>query len=185
MHKICAPDSAVAPPPDSLTRAATPLRIAEVRPPRALGFPSARGRKAELCSAATVYNINWINRVGGSGPVSPHGIIRPAHLPRLDDDDVCGLARLHAAAARRLPRRAMLYLVADRPEAKADETSIRARQNNCHKRGYASRLCRRNIEMTPPLQDRGDTPRVPPLIGRFGTLIGENTPLFVGIAPAS
>jgi len=38
------------------------------------------------------------------------GADRP-HLPRLGDDDVCGLARPDAAAARRFGRRAMLYLV--------------------------------------------------------------------------
>src|SRR6516162_1504348 len=126
MQKICAPDSAVAPSPDSLTRAATPSRIAEVRQPRALGSraPEAERRSCAppLLSIISIGSIGW-----RSDPASPHGIIRPAHLPRLDDDDVSGLARLHAVAARRFPRRAMLYLVADRPEAKADETSIGAR----------------------------------------------------------
>jgi hypothetical protein len=74
MHKICATDSAAAPSPDSLTHAATPLRSAEVRQPRALGSP-APCRKAEHCSATTGYNINWINwLVIGSG-------VDPWHYP--------------------------------------------------------------------------------------------------------
>ena len=60
--------------PDSLARAATPLRIAELRQPRALGSP-APCRKAEPCSSTTVYNINWINwLVIGSG-------VDPWHYP--------------------------------------------------------------------------------------------------------
>jgi hypothetical protein len=77
MHKICATDSAVAPSPDSLTRAATLLRIAEVRQARALGS-LARCRKAEPCSATTGYNINWINwLVVESGVASWHYIPGP------------------------------------------------------------------------------------------------------------
>src|SRR6516165_9845641 len=77
MHKICATDSAVAPLPDSLTRAATPFRIAEVRQARALGS-LARCRKAEPCSATTFYNINWINwLVVGAGVASWHSIPGP------------------------------------------------------------------------------------------------------------
>ena len=91
---------------------------------------SARGRKAERCSATTVYNINSINCLV-TGATSAHGIIHSGadqpHLLRLDDDDVSGVARPDAAAARWFARRAMLYLVAGRPEAKADETGIRAR----------------------------------------------------------
>jgi hypothetical protein len=63
--------------PDSLTRAATPLRIPEVRQARAAGSP-APCRKAELRSATTFYNINWINwLVVGFGFVSRHYIPRP------------------------------------------------------------------------------------------------------------
>src|SRR6516165_11550624 len=142
MHKICAPDSAVAPSPDSLTRAATPLRIAEVRQPRALG---SRAPEAERRSCAppllSIISIGSIGLVIGSGIASWHYPTGP--FTEADDDDVCGLARLHAAAARRLPRRAMLYLVADRPEAKADETSIRARPGSRQNQEETPRLARR------------------------------------------
>jgi hypothetical protein len=74
MHKICATDSAGHLSSDSLTRAATPLRIAEGRQPQARGSPGPC-RKAELCSATAVYNINCINwLVIGSG-------VDPWHYP--------------------------------------------------------------------------------------------------------
>ena len=122
MHKICATDSAVAPLPDSLTRAATPFRIAEVRQARALGIP-APCRKTEPSTATTVHNINWINRMIRRHPMA-------LSIPALTGPIYRGLTTTMSPVSLGWTQRPPGGLCSDaiscgRPSrSKADETSI-------------------------------------------------------------
>jgi len=123
MHKISAAGSAAALRPDALTRAAIPLRIAEVRQPRALGSP-APCRKAEPCSSTTVYNINWINwLVIGSGVDPWRYPFRGRPVPFTE-------ARRRRCLRCRSAERSSRPAAWAASDAIADETSIRARSGN-------------------------------------------------------